>query len=144
MQLNVSTDIALRTLMYVAERNAPVTIREIATACGVAKSHLMKVVMQLVAAGILNSSRGRNGGVYLAKAPAAISVGEVVRLMEQNLSLLKCMKGSTACPILSRCKLKNILSDAQHAFFDKLDQTSLSDILIPATPATDHMHPVSY
>lgn len=132
MQLMVSTDIALRTLIYLGQKKGPATIQEVATACGISKTHLMKVVMTLVGAGLLVSERGRNGGIRLALDAREISIGTVVRLMENNLALIACMKDSAApdsCPLLPRCRLKGVFHRAQDAFFSSLDQSKLADLL---------------
>ena len=132
MQLMVSTDIALRTLIYLGQKNEAATIQEVADAFAIAKTHLMKVVMTLVAAGVLVSERGRNGGIRLAKTPDKISIGAVVRLMETNLALVVCMKDDAPadiCPLLPRCRLKKVFHKAQAAFFASLEQSSLADLL---------------
>jgi Rrf2 family nitric oxide-sensitive transcriptional repressor len=132
MQLTVSTDIALRTLIYLGRKNELATIQEIADAFNISKAHLMKVVMTLVAENFLVSERGRNGGVRLALNAADISVGSVVRLMENSLALVACMEDDAAketCPLLPKCRLKSVFTKAQDAFFATLDQTSLADIL---------------
>jgi Rrf2 family nitric oxide-sensitive transcriptional repressor len=91
MQLMVSTDIALRTLIYLGHKNETATIQGISDDLAISKTHLMKVVMSLVNAGYLASDRGRNGGVRLGMSAQDISVGDVVRLMETNLALVVCM-----------------------------------------------------
>jgi Rrf2 family nitric oxide-sensitive transcriptional repressor len=83
MQLNLSTDIALRTLIFLGEKGGTATIAEISEAFAIARTHLMKVVMTLVAENLITSERGRNGGIRLARPPAEITVGEVVRVMEK-------------------------------------------------------------
>lgn len=132
MQLTVSTDIALRTLIYLGRKNEIATIQEIADAFNIAKAHLMKVVMALVANNLLVSERGRNGGIRLALDASEISIGAVVRLMENSLALVVCMKEDAtidACPLLPECRLKGALIKAQNNFFDTLDQSSLADLL---------------
>ncbi len=130
MQLTVSSDIALRTLIYLGKQNVPVTIAEVAQECDVSKSSLMKVVMTLVSANFVASERGRNGGIALALDAKDISIGSVVRLMENNLALVECMKDSpSSCPLLPRCRLKPLLNSAQEAFFATLDKSSLADLL---------------
>jgi len=130
MQLTVSSDIALRTLIHLGMQKSPEKIQDIATACAVSKSHLMKVIMTLVGAGILASERGRHGGVRLAMAADQISIGLVVKLMENNLALVECMKNTPSfCPLLPQCKLKKAFNKAQEAFFRELDQLFLSDML---------------
>ncbi len=132
MQLMVSTDIALRTLIYLGQKKAPATIQEVATACNISKTHLMKVVMTLVGANLLVSERGRNGGIRLALDVRDISVGAVVLLMENNLALVACMKEEAAlcsCPLLPRCRLKGAFQGALGAFFVSLDQSTLADLI---------------
>jgi Rrf2 family nitric oxide-sensitive transcriptional repressor len=130
MQLTVSSDIALRTLIYLGQRDAPVTISEVAEECGVSKSSLMKVVMTLVGANLVVSERGRNGGIRLALDASDISIGYVIRLMENNLALVECMKDApSSCPILPKCRLKPLFYSAQEAFLSTLDKSSLADLL---------------
>lgn len=130
MQLTVSSDIALRTLIYLGQKDVPVTINEVAEKCNVSKSSLMKVVMTLVGANLVASERGRNGGILLAQDAADISVGSVIRLMENSLALVECMKDTPSfCPMLPNCRLKHVLYDAQLAFFASLDKKSLADLL---------------
>ncbi len=132
MQLMLSTDIALRTLIYLGQKQGPATIQEVADSCNTSKTHLMKVVMTLVGAKFLVSERGRNGGIQLAAPPNEIIIGEVVRLMESNLALVACMKEDAPrdiCPLLPRCRLTKTFNKALDAFFNTLDETSLADLL---------------
>ena len=69
MRLTNWTDYTLRVLMYCAAsagRAQPVTIGEIAQAHGISHSHLTKVVMDLAAQGLLETTRGRGGGCVRA------------------------------------------------------------------------------
>ena len=137
MQLNLSTDIALRTLIYLGQKNETATIAEVSEAFEIVKTHLMKVVMQLVAAGVVVSERGRNGGIRLTRDASEIVVGDVVRLMESNLALLYCMKEDAqndCCPLMPSCRLRKIILNAQKAFMDTLDGSTLADLL-PGTKA---------
>lgn len=130
MQLTVSSDIALRTLIYLGRKNAPATIAEVAKECQISKSSLMKAVMTLVSANLIVSERGRSGGISLAQNAKDISVGSVIRLMENSLALVECMKDNpSSCPLLPRCRLKRVLNEAQEAFFTTLEKSSLADLL---------------
>ena len=132
MQLNLSTDIALRTLIYLGQKDAPATIAEVAEAFDIVKTHLMKVVMALLSANLVVSERGRNGGIRLAREARDIAIGDVVRLMENNLALLYCMKEDATnddCPLMPNCRLRKLFFNAQKAFLDTLDGSSLADLL---------------
>lgn len=132
MQLTLSTDIALRTLIYLGRKNDFATIQEVADANNISKTHLMKVVMALVAENFLVSERGRNGGIRLATDARSISISAVVRLMENSIALVPCMKlqgPQDECPLQPDCRLQSVLRQAKRAFFTSLEQNSLADIL---------------
>jgi len=132
MQLMLSTDIALRTLIYLGQKQEVATIQEVADCCNTSKTHLMKVVMALVAANFLVSERGRYGGIRLAATPDSIVIGDVVRLMESNLALVACMKEEApddVCPLRPHCRLTKTFKQALDAFFNALDKTTLADLL---------------
>lgn len=130
MRLTVYTDYSLRVLMYVAVRpDRRPTIAEIATAYGISKNHIMKVVHQLGVAGYIETTRGQNGGMRLAKPPAEIVLGEVVRRTEPDMALVPCFDPINApCAISPACKLKRALQQARGAFLAVLDEYSLADL----------------
>lgn len=132
MQLNLSTDIALRTLIYLGRKGGSATISEISESFGISRTHLMKVAMTLVAEKLLLSERGRNGGIRLARDASDIRIGDVVMLMENNLALLFCMKGEAMddnCALLPDCQLRGIFFSAQESFFATLNESTLADLL---------------
>ena len=81
MRLADYTDYTLRVLMYCASNpDRLVTIAEIADIHGVSKNHLMKIVNDLARQGVVETSRGRGGGLRLVKPPQDNPIGEVVRM----------------------------------------------------------------
>jgi len=139
MRLTQWTDYALRVLMYCAthqDREAAPTIAEIAEAYGISRSHLMKVVMALSAKGWLATTRGRGGGLRLVLPPAEIVVGEVVRQMEEDFTLVECFNPQGShCRIDGRCRLKGVLWDALQAYMQVLDGVRLADLVGPGAKA---------
>jgi Rrf2 family transcriptional regulator, nitric oxide-sensitive transcriptional repressor len=131
MRLTVFSDYTLRVLMYLAlDPTRRATIPEIAAAYGISENHLMKVVHQLGRAGVVHSTRGKGGGIRLARAPEAIRLGEMVRLTEGEAPIVECFSGdSNGCRITSSCSLKGILVDAFDALYESLDQHTLADLV---------------
>ena len=131
MRLTVFSDYTLRVLMYLAlDRTRLATIPEIATAYGISENHLMKVVHQLARAGIVESVRGKGGGIRLARAAEEIRLGEIVRASEGNAPIVECLSGDPqACRITSSCRLKGILVNAFEALYDSLDEHTLADLV---------------
>jgi Rrf2 family nitric oxide-sensitive transcriptional repressor len=90
----------------------------------------MKVVHQLGRAGFLDTTRGRGGGVQLARAPEEISVGEVVRFTEGRMDLVECFDPTTSqCRIEPACGLRGVLEEALEAFLRALDRHTLADLV---------------
>ena len=68
MRLNQASDFALRILMLLADRDGPMTVDAVTDELQLVKSHVMKIVAKLAKAGVLNSTRGRAGGIGLAES----------------------------------------------------------------------------
>jgi len=136
MRLAEYTDYTLRVLMYCAVHpQRRVTIAELAEHHGVSKNHLMKIVNDLARQGVLETTRGRGGGLRLLKPPAEIRVGDVVRSSETDFRLVECFDGRTnACSLTSSCRLKGVFRAALQAYFRELDGATLADIAGPAPP----------
>ncbi len=131
MKLTSHTDYGLRVLMALAVMNERlVTIEELATRHRVSKNHLMKVAQTLVGLGYVRSVRGRSGGLTLAREPAEIRMGEVVRAMEEQVQLVSCLgDGPATCVLTGACRLTRALGKALDAFFAQLDTLTLADLV---------------
>lgn len=132
MQFTHFTDYSLRTLIYLgAQQNMLATISEVAAKYGISQSHLTKVVHQLANRGYIQTTRGKGGGMRLARLPQLINIGDVVRDMEENINLVECFNAKNqSCPLLPACILKSVLLEARKNFFDTLDRYTLADLLI--------------
>jgi Rrf2 family transcriptional regulator, nitric oxide-sensitive transcriptional repressor len=130
MRLSDYTDYTLRVLMYCASHaDRLVTIAEIAERHQLSKNHLMKIVNDLARQGLLETTRGRGGGIRLLKAPAAIRVGDVVRSSETDFRLVECFDAATdTCTLTPGCRLRSTLQSALKAYFAALDGVTLADI----------------
>jgi Rrf2 family nitric oxide-sensitive transcriptional repressor len=138
MRLTSFTDYSLRTLLYLAaNRDRLVTIQDIADLHVISKNHLMKVVYQLGLSGLVETVRGRNGGLRLAKEPKDINIGALVRMTETDFFMAECFdRSNDTCPLTPNCQLKHTLNNATKAFLAVLDQQTLEDML-PGGPASD-------
>jgi Rrf2 family nitric oxide-sensitive transcriptional repressor len=132
MHLTTFSDYTLRTLIYLALRPDNLcTIEEIATAYDISTNHLTKVVHQAAQAGDIVTVRGQRGGLRLARDPAAICVGRVLRRTEPDLDIVPCFGSGAACAIQPACVLQPALGEALEAFLAVLDRTTLADLIRP-------------
>jgi Rrf2 family nitric oxide-sensitive transcriptional repressor len=126
MRLTRYTDYALRVLMHLAIKpDRLASIGEMARAYRISQNHLMKVVHDLRKNGFVEAVRGRRGGIRLARPPAAINVGDVIRHTEDELQLLDC----GACAIATACGLSGVVGEAMRAFMAVLDGYTLADLV---------------
>jgi Rrf2 family nitric oxide-sensitive transcriptional repressor len=130
MRLTTFTDYSLRVLIYVAAHPGErATIAETARAFGISEHHLTKVVQLLGREGFLTNVRGRNGGFMLARDPAQINVGAVVRATEQSVPAECFDPSSSHCTVAPVCRLKDVLAEAVASFYATLDHYTLADLV---------------
>jgi len=130
MRLSIHTDYALRLLICLGAREGEVVnVAEIADSFGISRHHLIRVAQRLRDAGYSETMRGNGGGVRLAKAPADINIGAVVRCTENDFNLVACFAPEGDCRIMPVCALRSVLADAMAAFLAVLDRYHLEDLL---------------
>ncbi len=130
MNITRFTDYSLRVLIYLSiHKEELVTIKEVADVYGISKNHLMKVVQELSTKGYLQSTRGKNGGIKLGKEPVDINVGELIRMIEQDSTLVECFGDDNQCAITTACQLKHLLAEAMDSFFKSLERYTLADLV---------------
>ena len=138
MRLTTYTDYSLRTLLHIgSNRHRLVTIQEIADLHAISKNHLTKVVHQLGLFGVIETVRGRNGGLRLRLEPKDINLGAIVRRTESDFYMAECFNPQgTPCGLDGACGLKGVLFDATAAYLAVLDNKTLADLLPEPKPAS--------
>lgn len=154
MRLTRQTSYAIRTLVYCAV-NAPglSRIADIARAHSISELFLFKLIKPLVEHGLLETVRGRKGGIRLGRAPAEITLLDTVKLTEDSFTMAECFEGGedVNCPLADNCDLNGALREALGAFFNVLDSYTIADLAekrvslrtrlglgIESTPAVAH------
>ncbi len=128
MHLTRYTDYGLRTLIYLALRPGELaSIAQIAAAYRISENHMVKVVHHLSLAGLIETIRGRGGGIRLAHPASNIGLGHVVRATEPSLALVECQAGD-ACAIGGVCRLQGSMDEARDAMLTVFDRYSLADV----------------
>lgn len=136
MQLTKFTDLALRIVMRLAVEDADsartLTTRVVADQLAVKYTHATKVVAALQKLGVVETRRGRAGGLWLTPDSGGLSVGRLARELEGDHEVVEC-EGTNPCPLRGGCRLRTALGDAQEAFFAALDHLTLADLTSPPT-----------
>jgi Rrf2 family nitric oxide-sensitive transcriptional repressor len=132
VHLSKFTDYSLRVMIYLAAKPDELsTIDEISNKHDLSKEHLRKIVYNLAQNGLIESRRGRSGGLRLAYSASDIKIGTIVRVAEDGFCLADCFRadGGT-CRISGCCQLNDMFHEALNAFLAVLDKYTLADILI--------------
>ncbi len=135
MRLTKQTSYALRILLHCALRpDEQVKAADIAKAYNITEFNVLKIIPVLVHGGFVKTTRGRRGGLRLARAPEDIRIGEVVRLTEETHIQADCFgQVHDTCLIQTASPINRILGTAVTAFIEVLDQHTLQD-LVAARP----------
>ena len=131
MFITNQTNYALRILMYCALYHPErATIPRIAEAYRISASQLFKLLPVLTGLGVLVASRGRQGGVRLARDPNEISLGAVFRETETRIVLAECFQDSgVRCPLVGQCKLQQVWGEVLDSVLAVLDNYSVADLV---------------
>lgn len=145
MHLSRFTDLGLRVMMRLAVSGVAVervTVKLVARQVNASEHYIAKAVTRLAELGLVDSHRGRTGGIFLTEHGRTATVGQIVRGLEGRSEVVECV-GEHPCPLAAACRLRRMLADAQESFYRGLDNYTLSDLVdgrtvqllhIPAMP----------
>ncbi len=135
MKLSKRGEYGLKALIDLASQDEPTAvtqIKDIAARQQIPVKFLEQILLTLKNAGLLRSRAGVGGGYYLAKAPAEITLGQVVRTLDGPLAPIPCVSQTAyercVCEDEATCGLRLTMLDVRNAIADILDQTTLADV----------------
>lgn len=133
MFLSQRCQYAVRAVFELArhEGRGPVKIADVAEAQAIPVRFLEVILNELKQGGFVESRRGKHGGYMLARAPAALTVGDIVRFVEGPLGPVDCVvdRDDADCPLLDGCVLMPVWRRAREAVSKVYDGTSFQDLL---------------
>lgn len=108
------TDYAVRIVLHLASMGggASVQVRDVAEQKLLPLSFVRRIVARLGAAGILATTRGMGGGIQLARPPSELSLLDVVRAMEGDVALNRCLEAEHTCPLADACPAHRAWAEA--------------------------------
>jgi Rrf2 family iron-responsive transcriptional regulator len=130
MRLTKQSSYAIRTLMYCAINEPGLSrVADIAKAYGISELFLFKLIKPLVENHLIETVRGRHGGLRLARPASEITLLDAIRLTEENFALAECFEGGeVSCPLVNACDFNAALAEALEAFFTVLRSYTIADI----------------
>ena len=119
--------------MYDLALNAsggPQSIKAIAEREGIPEAYLEQLIAVLKRKGLVNSTRGAQGGYMLARQPEEITVGDVLRALEGGLSLVDCIDEEDACGKSCACPSRIVWMKLRDGLNAIVDGISLRDMIV--------------
>jgi Rrf2 family protein len=140
MRLSTKGEYASRAMLELSVRygQGPLHIRDISAAQHIPERFLEQILLLLKRAGYLKSRKGREGGYALAKPPSAITVAEVIRVMDGPLAPIDCVSvmAHEVCPMEGTCGLRWLWKEVRDSVARILERTTFDDLV----RRTKHRH----
>lgn len=133
-----SAEYALHSLLILAARTEPVSVRDLARFQSLPERFLAKLFTRLTHAGIVHGIEGIGGGFSLARPAEAIAVGEVLDAIDPNRSLFECGEVRRNCALFDGeppawsisgpCRIHHFMKEAESVLRGFLQSKSLADL----------------
>lgn len=132
MQLNLTTDYALRCLLVLSEQKGEISSHEISTHIGIEREFTLKVLRMLREAGFVNATKGKNGGYYLERPLSDITLLEILTVMEDTMFVNRCLEPDNYCSrhgVEAGCPAHKFYLAFQDKLEDMLRGITLQDVV---------------
>ena len=146
MKISTKSQYGLRAMVYLAKfKGSYCPLRIISKNEDISFDYLEKIISKLEKASLVKAKKGVQGGYFLAKSPSKIKLGEIIRVLEGEASLVKCLpriipkgfvrgiakKEKYHCPREKKCLTKNFWKKIQDSLNSVLDSLTLADLINP-------------
>ena len=127
MIITRATEYSIRAVLHLAERfpASVVSKQEICEAEGITPAFLTKILQPLIRSGLVRSKRGVSGGFALAKNPEKLTVLDVMKAVEEPLTLNMCLLEGNSCERECTCPVHELWTQAR----DRMEEVFASQSL---------------
>lgn len=131
MQLKITTDYAIRTVLHLAETKRITTSAEIAEAMSIPREYLINIIRDMRAGGLVDTFTGARGGYMLARAPQDITLYDIVMTMEKTIRINRCLEEDGYCSryAVGFCAVHQVYSELQNTIEECLKGCTVADLL---------------
>jgi Rrf2 family cysteine metabolism transcriptional repressor len=123
----------LRAMSEFARRygQGPLSLADVAASQGISQAYLEQIAIDLRKADLLQSKRGAQGGYFLARAPQAMTAGDVIRALEGSILPVQCVVDHLCAPCAHEagCSAHGIWEQVRDRLVETLDSITLADLL---------------
>jgi len=107
----------------------PVLLKDISSRQGISLRYLEQIISPLIAAKLINSTRGPRGGISLARPPQKIKLLDIIQILEGPIAPVECVDNPGTCARAPSCATRDIWIGLASAMYGVLDSTTLQDLV---------------
>ena len=118
--------------MYVLGKNYegdPISLSEISKITSLSNSYLEQLIRRLKKGGLVDSVRGSQGGYFLTRSPKEISIGDILRNLEEFFGTTECSTDDDYCPKQDGCPARGIWVEISNEITRKADSMTLDEMV---------------
>jgi len=131
MKLSTRGRYAPRAMLDLALNHGkgPMTLKDISRKQEISEKYLGNIMIALLSAGLVQSTRGSRGGFSLAKLPKEIKLSQIIQAVEGSISLVACVDDPKLCKRVGGCVTHDIWEKAKKAMLEVFDSVTLEDMV---------------
>jgi len=131
MQINITTDYALRCVLTLAQTEGLLTSKELGERINVSRDFVQRIMQKLRMSGIVENEMGAKGGYRLARSPKDIFLTDIFDTMEDTMRINRCVEDDQYCSLgaVGSCRMHMFYMEMQYWLSYCFDNTSIQDIL---------------
>lgn len=131
MQFNISTDYAIRIVLYLALINDKVYAKDLANNLCIPESYVYKITKKLQSDNFINCKAGHNGGFKLSKTPEQITLYDIINLMEPTVRINRCLEDDKYCSRYATedCPVRKFYTGVQGAVEKQLKSITIAELI---------------
>lgn len=131
MQLSLTTDYAVRIILYLLEKGVVVKSQELSEKLCIPKTYVLKVTKKIEKSGLVTLYTGVNGGIAIAKRAEEITLWDVICSTEKTVKINKCLEEDGECSRqeVANCPVREVYCMLQEAVKDRLSAIKFDSLL---------------
>ncbi len=133
MRITHESDYALRIITTIALQGGLVDARTISEITSVTPRFALKILNKLVKGGLVKSYKGAKGGYTLSKDTVAITLRQVIELIDGPIAIASCLDHGEECSLncdKTACVYHHIFDSISLSIANQLDKISIADVIL--------------
>lgn len=131
MQLNITTDYAIRTIFFLCKKGGIISSKEISEVMKIPEDYVLKITRKLSKKGLVKSYIGKKGGFSANKSADEINLLDIIQAMENTIKINRCLEKDKFCSrtATNDCPIRSFYCHFQDELESRLASITIDDLL---------------